>query len=126
MGNDDDRDAQSLVDIPDQLQNRVGGLRIQGAGGLVAEQHLRIGSQGSRDGNTLLLSAGELGRIGIGLIGKADHVQKLQGTFFRFILVHADEFQGEANILQAGSLHQQVEALENHSHVPAHRPKLFI
>ena len=73
--NDDDRNAQSLVDIPDQLQNRMGRLRIQGAGGLVAEQHLRIGGQGSRNGDTLLLAAGELGRIGIGLIGKPNHIQ---------------------------------------------------
>ena len=126
MGNDDDRNAKTLIDVPNQLQNRMGRLRIQGAGGLVAEQHLRIGGQGSRNGDTLLLAAGELGRIGIGLIGKPNHIQKLQGTFFCLFLVHPDEFQGEADIFQAGSLHQQVEALENHSHVPAHRPKLFI
>ena len=36
MGDEDHRNAQLSIDVPNQLQNGVGGFGVQGAGGLVA------------------------------------------------------------------------------------------
>ena len=124
MGDDDDRDAKPPVDVPDQLQDGMGRLRIQGAGGLVAEQDLRVRRQGSGDGDPLLLAAGQLGRVGVRLIRQAHDLQKLHGPLFRVCLVHARQLQGETDIFQAGALHQKVEALENHRNLPADLSKL--
>ena len=51
-------------------------------GGLVAQEHLGVGGQGPRDGNPLFLPAGELGRVGVGLVGQAYDFQQLQGPFY--------------------------------------------
>ena len=47
VGDDHYRSAQLFVDILDQGQDRVGGGGVQGAGSLVAQQHLGVGSQRS-------------------------------------------------------------------------------
>ena len=57
MGDDDHGDVQLLVDVPDQLQYLPGGLGVQGTGGLVAQQNLGVGGQGTGNGHALLLAA---------------------------------------------------------------------
>ena len=71
MGDDDDGDAQLAVDVLQKVQNALGGEGIQSAGGLVAEQNLGVIGQSSCDGHALLLSAGELGGIGVRLVLKS-------------------------------------------------------
>ena len=46
VGDDHHRDAQFAVDLLDQLQDGVGGVGVQRAGGFVAQQHLGVGGQG--------------------------------------------------------------------------------
>ena len=65
VGDDDHGNAQPVVDVLDQPQNVPGGLGVQGRGGLVAEEQLRVRGQGPGDGDALLLAAGELGGIGV-------------------------------------------------------------
>ena len=60
-------------------------------------------------------AAGELGGIGVGLIGQANNVQVLQSTLFGLRCRDTGDLHGEADILQAGPLHEQVELLENHA-----------
>ena len=62
VGNDHHRDTQFPVDLLDQLQDGMGGVGIQGTGGLVTEQDLGIGGQGASNGDALLLTTRELGR----------------------------------------------------------------
>ena len=64
MGDDNDRDAQIPVNLFDQFQDRLRGIRIQCAGGLITEQHLRVCGNGPGNGHSLTLSAGKLCRIG--------------------------------------------------------------
>ena len=115
MGDDDHGDAQALVDIGDQLQDGAGGVGVQGGGGLVAQEDLGRGGQGTGDGDALLLSAGELGGIGVGLVGEAHQLQQLQRLLPGLLFGHAVDLHGEADIFQTGPLHEQVEALENHA-----------
>ena len=119
VGDDHHRDAKLLVDVLDQLQDGMGGVGVQRAGGLIAQQHLGVRCQRAGNGNALLLTAGQLCRVGIGLIGQTHHFQQLSGTLFGIRLFRTRQLHGEADVLQAGALHQQVELLEDHSDVAA-------
>ena len=79
-------DAHAPVDVLDELEDAAGGGRVQGGGGLVAQQHLGVAGQGPGNGDALLLPAGELHRIGVGLVGQAHDVQILQGALPRLPL----------------------------------------
>ena len=115
MGDNHDGDAQTVVDLPQQLQNGAGGIGVKGAGSLVAEQILGACCQSSGNGNALLLSSGELGRIGIGPVGKTHHVQQLHGPRPGLFPAHAGDLQRIADVSQHASLGQQVEALKDHA-----------
>ena len=124
VGNDHGGDAHAPVDVLDQPEDAAGGGGVQGGGGLVAQQHLGIGGQGAGDGDALLLAAGELGRVGVGLVGQAHDVQILQGALPRLPLGHPGDLHGEADVAQAGALHEQVELLEDHADGAALLPQL--
>ena len=59
----DDRLAVLAVERLQQVEDLVAGLAIEVAGRLVAEQQRRVGDDGARDADALLLAAGELPRI---------------------------------------------------------------
>ena len=71
------RQLQLAVYFRQQVEDRYGGLRIEGAGGLVAEQDARPAGQGASDADALFLSAGELGRILARVVGQADPCEQL-------------------------------------------------
>ena len=58
-----------LGQIHHNVQNFLYHLRVKGGGGLVKENQLLFGTEGAGDGHTLLLSAGEILRITVGLVG---------------------------------------------------------
>ena len=66
-----------------------------------------------------VLAAGKLGRVGVGLIGQAYHLQQFPGALFRIRLFYPGQIHREADVLQAAALHQQVELLEDHRDLPA-------
>ena len=57
MRDDDDGQPQLLVDVVNELQDGFRRLRIERARRLIREKHLRVGSEGARDADALLLSA---------------------------------------------------------------------
>ena len=97
----------------------MGGVGVQRAGGLIAEQHFGVGCQCAGNGNALLLAAGKLGRVGVGLIGQAYHLQQFPGALFGIRLFHPGQLHREADVLQAAALHQQVKLLEDHRDLTA-------
>ena len=124
VGDDHHGDAQLLIDVPDQLQNLMGGVGVQSAGGLVAQQHLGLGSQRTGNSHTLLLAAGQLRRVGLCLIRQAHQLQQFLGPADGIRLLHPGQLHGEAHVLQAGALHQQIKPLEDHGDLPPGRPQL--
>ena len=113
------------ADVLQQIQNGIGGLGIQGRGGLIAQQHLRVGSQSAGNGNALLLTAGQLHRVGICLVGQTHNIQQLLCPCLCLGSGHSRQLHGEADVIQGCALLQQVEALENHGNLPAHLPQLL-
>ena len=125
MRNDDDRDAGFAVDVADEFQDGSGRFRIQRAGGFIAQQHVRVRSQRPRDRDALLLTAGELGGIGFGFIGKADRCEQRQGFLLCLRFFHTGQAQRQHDIVQAVFLHQQIERLENHRNLAPCRTQLL-
>ena len=68
---------QLAVDVADQPQDAAGRLRIQGAGRLIAQQHLGIIGQSPGNGHALLLSAGKLRWIDIRFVAQVDERQQI-------------------------------------------------
>ena len=58
VGDDDDGAARLAAGALEQGQHLLAGLIVQRAGGLVAEQKLRIFCEGACNGDALLLAAG--------------------------------------------------------------------
>ena len=98
----------------------MGRLRIQRAGGLVAQQHLGICCQRPGDGNPLLLSAAQLRRVGVCFVRQPHGFQQLHGFRLRLRPGCVNQLQRQHDVLQAAPLHQQVEALENHGNLVPH------
>jgi len=115
MGDQHDGQVQFAVDLRQQVQHRGGGLRVEGAGGFVAEQDFRLGGQGAGNADTLLLAAGQLGRVLLGVVGQADALQQLGDALLdgagRQL---AGQLQRQGDIVGDGFRGQQIEVLEDH------------
>ena len=114
------------MNVTDEAEDGLGALRVERAGGLVAEEDLRLRGEGAGDGHALLLAAGELGRIVFQLVAEADQLQKLCCALHRVAALHACQLQREGNVALARALHEQVEALKNHGDVAPGRAKLCL
>ena len=125
MCDDDDRDAHLPVDLTDEVEDLIRRLRIQCTSRLVTKQYLRVGRQGSGYGHSLLLSSGKLCRVSVRLVREPHSIEKLQRPFLSFVRLDAGQLEREADVPQACSLHQKVEALEYHRHLAADVPEFL-
>ena len=99
------------------LQHLANHFGVQGRGGLVKQHHIRLHAQGAGDGDTLLLTAGQLLRIGVGTVGQTDHIQKAAGSGFGLGLLDALGVHGcERQVLEHRHVGEQVKVLEHHAH----------
>ena len=89
MSDHDDGDAELTVDLAEELQHVARGGGVQCTGGFIGQQQTGVGGQRAGDADALLLTAGELLRVGLALIGKADELQQLLDTFLALLLRHA-------------------------------------
>ena len=76
MGDEQNGQAQTAVDVFQQFQNRTGGGRIQCAGGFVAQQYFGVAGQCTGDRHALFLAAGQVGRVGVVFVRQADQLQQ--------------------------------------------------
>ena len=99
---------------------------VLGSRGLVADQNFGVRGEGAGDGHALLLSAGELRGIGLGLILEPHDVEELQSSLFAPLLLspQSGKLHWEADVIEAVSLQQQVEALEDHRDLAPRRAEL--
>ena len=125
MRDDDDGHTEVLVDVLQKSEDFLRRVGVEGAGGLVAEQDLRLRRERAGDGDALALTAGELRGIGIGLVRQTDDVEQLAGAGLVGGLFAAGDLHREADVLQRGALHEQVELLKDHAHGLAHAVELL-
>ncbi len=84
------------------------------AGGLVGQHHLRTGDDGARDGDALLLAAGQHVRIVIGAAGEADHWRSASRAR-RLALAGGDAAidERQLDVFHRRGARQEIEALED-------------
>ena len=119
MGDEDHCDAKTAVDVFEEIQDGLRGHGIQRAGSLIAEQHLGLACQSPGDGDSLTLAAGQLCRIGLRPVLQADDLKQFHHPLVRLPAGQSRNFKGVAHIFSDGALHQEVELLKDHAHLPA-------
>ena len=70
--------AVFLHEPAQQPEDLIGALAVEVAGWLVAEQESRVGDNGTRNANALLLTSRKLPWVVLHAVGEANH---LQGSF---------------------------------------------
>ena len=69
VGHEQHRHAELAAEAPEQVEDGGGERHVQGAGRLVAEQHLGRHDRGPGQRDPLALAAGELACLGLGHLG---------------------------------------------------------
>src|SRR5699024_5606451 len=86
----------SFVDgTPQQAEYLFGARTVERPRRLIGEQDGRLGDQGSRDGDTLLLSAGQLGGAVIGPVGQSHTVDDVADLCSVYPFAHQPQWQGD-------------------------------
>ena len=124
VGDEDDGQAQTLVDLAQQAEDRLGGFRVEGRGSLVAEQNLRVVDQCAGNAHTLLLPAGELRRVGRVLALQAHQFQQLADFLFALRFGYARHLERQLNVLPHRLGRHQIEVLKDHADLAAQRHQL--
>ena len=96
MGDEHRGDPEPLLDAPDLPAELDANAGVESRQGLVEEQHGRLDRQRPRDRDPLLLSAGELARIFLGLFRDLDPAQVAHRQLLRLgfrHLAHPDRRQ---------------------------------
>ena len=81
---------------------------------------LGLHGEGAGDGDALLLAAGELAGVLVGLLGDADAFQQLHGVGLDLgagAMAHAN--RGEGDVLHGRQMREEVELLEDHADLAA-------
>ena len=108
---DDGRPAG--VDFTEQVHDFERQVGIEIAGWFVRENDGGIVDQRTRDGNALLLAAGQLEWIGIHPVLKPHPFQDLEGPPLLLRLRHAEHARHERDVFQHGFRRQELEVLKH-------------
>src|SRR5262245_48836662 len=101
----------------EQIQDLVGTLAVEVAGGLVAEKKGRIGHDRARDPDALLLPARELARIVTHAVAQGDDLQSRLDVAPALRLRQVGEQERELHVLERGEHRNQVVHLEDEADV---------
>ena len=113
---DDDHGHALLGKLLYDLEHLAGELRIERTRRLVEEQNERIHRQGAGYGDALLLAAGELAGICVGLLLKTHFFEQLHGPFSGFFLAAAEDADLRVHeIFQNAVMREKIEILEHKS-----------
>ena len=120
MGDHDDALAEVVDAVAQEIEQVVAGLRVKGAGGLVGDDDVRTGHQGTGDGNALLLAARQLRRLVAKTLGETEH----PGDVVEPLLVDlaVGQSQRQHDVVGGRQRRHEVEGLEHESDVVATQP----
>ena len=119
------RNFRFTLDTADFLPRLKPQARVEIGERLVQQQHARPLHQRARDGDALLLSAGELAGLAIHQLIDLDELRRLKRLFpHRFLgepVLALEVFQREQDVLQNGQVRIERIALENEAHAALFR-----
>jgi len=98
----------------EQLEQRVRRSRVQIARRLIGEEKSRRVRESTRDGDTLLLAAGQLGRKFVCLIGDAEPMEQLERAIAPFARwPSAAKIHRQHDVLTDGECREKLKELKN-------------
>ena len=109
----------ALVDLAEQLQQIVRGPGVEGAGGLVRQNDLRVRDEGPGHCRPLLLSAGDLIGVLDQDVGDAQLLCQGLQLSLHFLVGPSRQHQGQEDVVPQGEDVQQVEVLEHKAQMRA-------
>src|SRR2546427_1174592 len=101
-----------LVQPLEQRQDLLGGLAIEVTGRLVRHEDRGVGRDGARDGDALLLAAGELARIVAHPVAEADERERRLDVLFPLGLGERRQEERQLDVLEGREHGDQVVELE--------------
>ncbi len=120
---DDHQGGAGAAELLDHVEHLADEFGVEGGSRLVEQQHLGPQSQCPGDGDALLLAAGELARIGVGLVGETDPGQQVARLGDRLRPGQAaDGDRRLDDVLDHREVREQVEALKNHADIDRGEP----
>ena len=125
MRDEHDGQPELAVEVAQQREDGLRGVGVKRAGGLVGEQDARAVGQGAGDGHALLLPAGELTGVDVGLVRQVDQREQLAHARVDLGAAHAGVAQRIGDIVRDGAAVEQVELLEDHADAAAQRVQLL-
>ncbi len=111
------RQRQRLLQLADLLADPPPQLGVEVRQRLVEQQHRGLQHQRPRDGDALLLAAGEFGRQPRLVLRQAQHLQLLARHSPRLLLVGAHRQRSVADVFQHRHVREQRIRLEHHADV---------
>src|SRR6266404_914979 len=116
----------AAVDAVEKLHDPDGGVGVEVAGRLVADEKRRVVDERARDRDALLLAAGKLVRRGAHLVREPHHREHLGHFLADRRIALALHLQGIGNVLGGGAVGEQLEVLEHAADVPAQHRDLRV
>ena len=111
--------AQLLLDVLHLVLKRLPGHGVQGGEGLIHQHDGGRGCQSPQHADALLLAAGELGRVFIGLGLHAHHFQKILDDVRLLLLIVLQKPGHHADVLGHGHVGEQTDLLDDVADVAA-------
>src|SRR5205085_853061 len=115
----------AIVQFLKQRHDGLAVARIEVARRFVSKEDRRLARKSTRDGDTLLLTTGELAGQMLGAMAHADALQRFEHKTFALARGHAAIRQRELDILVNSEVADQVKALENESDLAVANTRAF-
>ena len=119
-----DRRPRFAVERLEQLDDARAGVAVEIAGRLVGEEDARRVGERARDGDALLLAAGELRREVIEPVAEPDAREQLARA--RAGAAVAAQLERHLHVLERGERRDQLKALEDESNFLAAQPRALV
>ena len=115
---DDDERPPLFRQLREEAHDVAAGGRVEVAGRLVGQDDLGVHRQGTRDGDPLHLTPGQLRRLVLHAVGEADPLEELLDPLPPPAGRHSAEEERQLDVLERGDLGEQVEVLKDESDSP--------
>ena len=103
------------------VEHLLDHFRVERGGRLVEQHDLRVHAERARDRHALLLAAGQLAGIFVGLLGDLHALEIMHRDLLGLLLRHlAHPDRRQRAVFQHGEMRKQIEMLEHHADFAAH------
>ncbi len=113
VGDDQDGQAEAGLQCGDQVEDLAGGLRVERAGRLVAEQHVGVGGQRPGDADPLPLAPGQLRGKGLPRVAEPDQPEQFGRLGGSLGASDPGQFERVGDVARDGAGVEQVGVLED-------------